>query len=85
MKIFTNHTDTFVAPSLEHIPVLIHAHYGMTMEEEGWTLDEWSQVDDDKVITIHNFHGWGDNDVVSKTAAEWAVLEPPGMLCSTEY
>jgi hypothetical protein len=85
MKVFTNDTDTVVAPNLETVPAILHAHYGSTMEEEGWTLDEWGEVPGDKPITIRNVHGNGWDDVETRTAAEWAEREGACFLCSTEW
>jgi hypothetical protein len=85
MKVFTNGTDTVVAPSLEHVPAILAAHYGSTMEQEGWTLDEWDEVPDDKPITIHNAHGNGYDDVETRAAAEWAAKDGACFLCSTEW
>lgn len=85
MKVFTNHTDTVVASCLADIPAVLAHHYGSTMEEEGWSLDDWDQVPDDKQITIRNVHDRGYYDKEVKTAAEWAASEGRGFLCSTEW
>lgn len=85
MKVFTNDTDTVVAPELAAIPATLHAHYGSTMEQEGWTLDEWREVPSDKPITIRNAHGNGWDDVETRTAAEWAAKDGACFLCSTEW
>jgi hypothetical protein len=85
VKVFTNGTDTVVARSIDDVPSVIASHYGSTMEQEGWTLDEWRQVPDDKPITIRNVHGNGWDDKETRTAAEWARLEGESFLCSTEW
>lgn len=85
MKVFTNGTDTVVAPDLDRVPAILHAHYGSTMEEEGWSLDEWHEVPDDKPITICNIHDRGADDKLTLTAAEWAARDGAGFLCSTEW
>lgn len=85
MKVFTNYTDTVVAESLEDVPAVIEQHYGSTMEEEGWELDEWHEVPHDKPITICNIHDRGVDDKETRTAAEWAQLQGRGFLCSTEW
>lgn len=85
MKVFTNGTDTFVAKSLNDIPAVIEAHYGFTMESEGWELDEFEEVPGDKPITICNVHDRGVDDKETKTAAEWAAENGRGLLCSTEW
>lgn len=85
MKVFTNGTDTVVAPGLDAIPAILHAHYGSTMEQEGWSLDEWREVAGDKPITICNFDGTGHDSKLTLTASEWAQRDGAGFLCSTEY
>lgn len=85
LKVFTNDTDTVVATDLEDVKNIVEAHYGSTFEQEGWTIDEWGEVPDAEVITIHNFHDRGYDDKVARTAAEWAATEGRGFLCSTEW
>lgn len=85
MKVFTNDTDTVIAGSLEAVQSIVEAHYGATFEQEGWSIDEWREVDADKTITIHNAHGNGYDDVETKTGREWANQEGPSFLCSTEW
>ena len=85
MKVFTNDTDTVVAEDLADVQKVIEAHYGSTFEQEGWTLDEWEEVPDDKPITICNLHDRGVDDKATHTAAEWAKSEGRGLLCSTEW
>lgn len=85
MNVFTNHTDTVVATALDDVPAVLANHYGSTMDEEGWSLDEWRQVPDDKPITIRNIDDGGSNAKETRTAAEWATLNGRGFLCSTEW
>lgn len=60
--VFTNHTDTVVATDLEDVPAVVANHYGSTMEQEGWMLDEWEVVPDDERIMIRNISGCGWDD-----------------------
>ena len=85
LRVFTNHTDTVVAYDLPDAQLVVEKQYGATFEQEGWTLDEWDEVDDDKVITIRNLNGNGWDDVATKTAAEWAAASGRCFLCSTEW
>lgn len=85
LKVFTNRTDTVVAEDLADMQRIIEEQYGATFEQEGWTLDEWSLVPDDKPITICNIHDRGRDDKETRTAAEWAVHNGRGLLCSTEW
>lgn len=85
MKVFTNGTDTVVAEDLADVQRVVEAQYGATFEQEGWTLDEWEQVPDDKPITICNVDGRGHDDKETRTAAEWAAHDGRGLLCSTEW
>jgi len=85
LRLFTNHTDTVVAHRLSDVPAIVAQQYGSTFEEEGWTLDEWDEVDENKSITIRNVNGNGWDDVATKTAAEWASEHGRGFLCSTEW
>jgi hypothetical protein len=85
MTVYTNDTDTVVAEDLADVQRVIEAQYGRTFEQEGWSLDEWRPVHDDKPITIHNMHDRGPDDKETRTAAEWAKLEGRCFLCSTEW
>lgn len=85
LKVFTNHVDTVVAKDLDDVAAVLANHYGSTMEEEGWSLDDWGEVADEKVITIRNFNDRGWDDKGTRTAAEWARTEGRGFLCSTEW
>jgi hypothetical protein len=84
-RVFTNDTDTVVALDLLDAQRVVEAHYGATFEQEGWTLDEWGEVDENKSITIRNVNGNGWDDVATKTATEWATSHGRGFLCSTEW
>lgn len=85
MKVFTNDIDTVVAEDLADVQRVIEETYGSTFEQEGWTIDEWEEVDGNKSITIRNVHDRGWDDVETRTAAEWAALEGRCFLCSTEW
>ncbi len=85
LRVFTNRTDTVVAADLADCQVVVEMQYGATFEQEGWTLDEWNEVDSQKSITIRNVNGNGWDDVGTKTAAEWAASHGRGFLCSTEW
>ena len=85
LKVFTNHTDTVVAESLADTQALLEEQYGTTFEAEGWSIDEWSEVRDDHVITICNVDDKGPDSKKTLTAAEWAKSEGRGLLCSTEW
>lgn len=85
MKVFTNRTDTVVATDLADMQRVVEEQYGTTFEQEGWTLDEWEVVPDDKQITICNVEGRGHDDKETRTAAEWARHNGRGLLCSTEW
>ena len=82
---FTNDTDTIVAEDLADVAIVLADHYGSSMAEEGWTLDEWGLVTDDTSITIRNVHGNGWDDKETRSAAEWAKQNGRGFLCSTEW
>jgi hypothetical protein len=85
LRVFTNHTGTVVASNLADAQRVVEAQYGATFEQEGWTLDEWGEVDESEPITIRNLNGNGWDDVATKTAAEWAASHGRGFLCSTEW
>lgn len=85
MKVFTNDTDTVVAEDLAGVQRVVEAFYGATLEQEGWSLDDWVEVPGDKVITIRNFRDRGDDDKETRTAAAWAATEGECFLCSTEW
>jgi hypothetical protein len=85
LRVFTNRTDTVVAPDLGDAQRVVEQHYGATFEQEGWSLDEWSEVTGTKLITIRNAHGEGWDDKETKTAAAWAASNGRGFLCSTEW
>lgn len=85
LKVFTNHTDTVVAKDLPDAQRVMEEHNGSTFEQEGWTLDEWGEVPDDKIITICNINDHGPDDKAAKTAAEWVKENGRGFLCSTEW
>lgn len=84
-RVFTNHTDTVVAVDLADVQSVIEQHYGATFEQEGWTLDEFSEVPGNRNITIRNIHDRGWDDKETRTAAEWAASNGRGLLCSTEW
>ena len=83
MQVYTNGTDTVVAESIDDVRAVVEAQYGCTMESEGWSLDEWHRVKDDKPITITNYDDQGNK--LTLTAAEWAARDGRGLLCSTEW
>lgn len=85
LKIFTNHTDTVVAADLADAQRVVEAFYGVTFEQEGWTLEEWEEVPGDKSITICNINDRGPDDKETRTAAEWAAHSGRCFLCSTEW
>lgn len=93
LRVFTNDTDTVVAADLADAQRVVEAHYGVTFEQEGWSLDEWCEVPGDKLITIRDDDRviWrpvgdtGSDGRETKTAAEWAMSNGRGFLCSTEY
>jgi hypothetical protein len=85
LRVFTNETDTVVARSLQDAQVVVEQHYGATFEQEGWSLDEWSEVPGDTPITIRNVNGQGWDDKATRTASEWAMSDGRGFLCSTEW
>lgn len=85
LSVFTNDTDTVIARDLADVQVIVEAHYGATFESEGWELDDWSKIPDNKDITICNLHDGGEGDRATKTAAEWIAQMGRGFLCSTEW
>lgn len=86
MKVFTNHTDWVVAANLRDAQRVVEDHHGVRFAQEGWSLDEWSQVPDDNPITVRNIEGRDtEDDKLTKTAGEWAKSHGRGFLCSTEY
>jgi len=85
LRVFTNHTDTVVARCLGDAQRVVEAHYGATFEQEGWSIDEWTEVPGDKLITIRNVNDRGWDDKATKTASEWALSSGRGFLCSTEW
>lgn len=86
LRVWTDDTDTVVAADLADAQKVWEEHHGSTFEQEMMTLDDWSQVPDDKPITIHNVDGRGtDDDKLTLTAAEWAARDGRGFLCSTEW
>jgi len=85
MRVFTNHTDTVVASDLADVERVIEEHCGYTFEQEGMSLDDWSEVPSDEPITICNLNDGGPDDKETRTAAEWAALDGRGVLCSTEW
>lgn len=84
LRVFTNGTDTVAAYDLADTKDLVEATYGTTFEAEGWSIDDWHEVADDKPITI-NLET--DDGIVKETmlASEWAASEGRSLLCSTEY
>jgi len=85
LHVFTNHTDTVVAKDLADAQAIVEAHYESTFDAEGWTLDEWGQVDDDAVVTICNLHDRGPDDKLSLTARQWVERDGRCFLGSTEW
>ena len=83
MTVFTNGTDTVVANDRADIASVIESFYGSTMEQEGWSLDDWREVPDGKPITISNYDG--NDNKLTLTAAEWAARDGRCFLCSTEW
>lgn len=82
LRVFTNHTDTVVATDLADAQRVVEAQYGSTFEQEGWSLDDWDEVDENKSIAIRDPD---DGGTTTKTAAEWAEHSGRCFLCSTEY
>ena len=85
MRVFTDDTDTVVAADLADARKVWEEHHGSTFEQEMMSLEDWSEVPEDEVITICNFHGNGSDDKVTRTASEWAAQNGRGFLCSTEW
>jgi hypothetical protein len=83
MKVWTNGTDTVIAPDIEAVGAILRSHYGS--DEFDDELDGFNVVPSDRPIRIHNFNGHGHDDVTEKTAGEWATSEGAGFLCSTEW
>lgn len=83
MRVWSNGMDTVVAPDLDAVQKIVEAQHGTTFEDEGWTLDEWFALDDDRLLTISNFDG--NEGKLALTASEWVLREGEGFLCSTEF
>jgi len=83
LQMFTNHTDTVVAEDLSDVQRIIEKRHGTTFEQEGWSLDEWGPVPDDKMITIHNFDG--HDGVLALTARQWIERDGRDFFASTEW
>lgn len=85
LRVFTNDTDTVVADDLADVQTVVEQQYGVTFEQEGWTLAEWREVTSTEPITIRNAHGQGWDDKETKTAFEWVASNGRGFLCTTEW
>ena len=100
LHVFTNDTDTVIAENLDDVRSIIEARYGSTLESEGWSLDDWEQLADDRPLTIVDNEGdlakRGETVIpppmgvdayprVTKSCAEWVKSDGRGFLCSTEY
>lgn len=85
-KVWTNGTDTVIAANLADVRSVIEAQIGCTLEQEGWSLDDWSALPDEEPLTINlEEQPEGLDPKVTKTCAEWVASEGRGFLCSTEY
>ena len=100
LHVYTNDTDTVIAADLDDVRAIVEAQIGCTLEAEGWSLDDWRQVPDDKPLTIVDNEGdlakRGETIIppppgldvyprVTKTCAEWVASDGRGFLCSTEF
>ena len=85
LKVWTNGTDTVVARDLDGVQAIVEAHHGSTFEAEGWSRDDWWQVDGCDPITICNINDGGSDDKLTLTAGEWIAREGACFLCSTEW
>lgn len=84
LRVFTNGTDTVVAIDIADVQRVVESHYGVTFEQEGWSLDEWEEVPGNEPVKIR-YDGAEALAYDIKTAADWAVSYGRGFLCSTEY
>ena len=87
MHIYRNRvTDWFVAESPERARELCREHYDdwdeSDIEAYGADLFTFALCPDDEPLKVADDDG---EDARTKTCAEWAASEPPGLLCSTEY
>jgi hypothetical protein len=85
MKVFTNDTDTVICESINDVESVIKEVCGYSFEDEGMSIDDWSEIPADELITICNLNDGGPDDKETRTAAEWASKEGRGFLCSTEW
>lgn len=83
LRVWTNHTDTVIAADLDAVRAILRAHYGSNEFDD--EAEEFQEVPSTELIRIRNFHGRGHDDVVERTAAEFAASEGAGFLCSTEW
>jgi hypothetical protein len=51
-RIFSNDVDTFVAMDMDDLPDVYQMHYGETMTSMDEELENWSEIDPDKLMTI---------------------------------
>ncbi len=81
LRLWSNGTDTVVASSPDDATAAYVELTGASpLDDDG--VCEWVVVDESKVIPINMDDGAGDK--VTRTAAEWAVWNGRGFLCSTE-
>lgn len=83
LRMYTDNTDTVIATSAEDaLLVWAETHGdGYNDEHEGdWALN-WSQIPDDKPVTL----SYPAEDAATMTAAEWCAKDGRGFWGSTEF
>lgn len=93
LRIYTNDYDTFLALDRADLREAWREYIGAKSEADMADFDswDWEEVADDTPIKIwcdpegnpHEPNEKG-NGLVTRTAREWADLQPRGLLCSTE-
>lgn len=80
LSCFTNDYDTVVAYSVEDAKEICKVQCDCVEDEI-----EWQEIPDDEVLKIDVNGSYNPEDLVSKTAKEWAEENGRGYLCCTEY
>jgi effector-binding domain-containing protein len=89
LNCFTNGYDTVVAYSMEDAQEVCKEQCNCVECKEQCNCVEddieWQEIPDDEVLKIDVNGSYNPEDLVSKTAKEWAEENGRGYLCCTEY